>query len=790
MSPRFEYRPLALALLALHTAPSLAQESPQPVTAEQAAADAPVSPAPTAAPLPALAEPVTQLEALTVVGRAINSNPNAQEGVPYKAVTSGDERHTRPLAETPQVINVITKAAIEDSGYTDLRAILDAQPGITLGTGENGNAFGDRYIIRGQEARSDVFVDSLRDPGMTIRESFAIEQVEISKGPSSSFAGRGTAGGAVNAITKQASTAADFANISTGFGSDHYTRISVDGNKAVNDELAVRANVLYAYEQVPDRDPADRSRQGVAVAGVYKPTEKLELGLDYYSLRAKDTPDLGSFLYGVVPNRVPIDQLINLPVYLQEEDFLESDVDTYTARVRYTINEAMRVTNLTRQGYADNSYVVTGARATSTGANNPGGVYETATLSTHRGWQDVSYFVNQTNLYLNQALAGMNHEFIFSFEYSDNNAVRGTFDVVNSGQNCITGTGNTLNAWCMSDANLNPVNGLNTLMNRQIARTGWTQDWQVKTTSAAVMDTVDITENTTIFAGIRADQFDFSLDARANPAAAITNYSYKDTLYNGHLGVTYKFTPALMVYASYASASDINGGEADSGTSSGYGGLVILNGDVAGADPEKSQNYELGTKWNAFDESVLLTAALFQITKTSVMEGNGYSATGTFNSGENRVRGIEIGASGEVFDRLAVQAGVTVMDAEVLDSATPANIGKTLSNFADVTGVIQLSYRIVDGLYFGGAVKYESEKYAGQPDSAAAFNAAGQYSQPIPAYTVLDLFAKYQVNKNLSTRLNLGNVTDKDYYLAGYRSGSFLYKGDAANVRMTLDYDF
>ncbi len=66
--------------------------------------------------------------------------------------------------------------------------------------------FGDRYIIRGQQAKSDTFVDGLRDPGMTIRESFAIEQLEITKGPSSSFAGRGSAGGAINAITKRATT--------------------------------------------------------------------------------------------------------------------------------------------------------------------------------------------------------------------------------------------------------------------------------------------------------------------------------------------------------------------------------------------------------------------------------------------------------------------------------------------------------------------------------------------------------------------------------------------------------
>ena len=69
---------------------------------------------------------------------------------------------------------MLTQQQILDTGRSDLREILRAQPGITLGTGENGNAFGDRYIIRGQEARSDVFVDGLRDPGMTVRESFVV----------------------------------------------------------------------------------------------------------------------------------------------------------------------------------------------------------------------------------------------------------------------------------------------------------------------------------------------------------------------------------------------------------------------------------------------------------------------------------------------------------------------------------------------------------------------------------------------------------------------------------------
>jgi catecholate siderophore receptor len=729
---------------------------------------------------------VTTMGVIKVEDTPIDPNPNAEPGVPYKAKYSGDERHTRALAETPQNIAVLTKAAIDDSGYTDLRDILDAQPGITLGTGENGNAFGDRYIIRGQEARSDVFVDGLRDPGMTIRESFATEQIEISKGPNSSFAGRGTAGGGVNSITKQADTDRSFAKLSSGFGTDEHLRLTADLNHAFGEQFAVRANALYGYEKVPDREPADRERRGGAVSGRYVPTEALEIVLDYYGLRAEDNSDLGSYLVGTVPNRRPAK---NVPVYAQDQDFTESDVDTVTARVKYRFSPALRLTNITRKGLADNGYVVTGARATATGANSPGGVYNATTLSTHQGWQEVDYLANQTNLFFDTSIAGFKNELIFSAEYTDHSVRNGIYAVTNSGQNCITGTGTALNAWCATDASGRAVAGLSRLMNRQISKGAWDIDWQVKTTSFAVMDTVDLNDQWTVFAGLRTDRFDFDLGTQNTTTLARANYDYSDDLLNGHLGVTYKITPRAMVYLSYATASDINGGESDVGTSSGYGGTVIYNGQVAGADPESSQTIELGTKWNVFDEKLLITGAAFQIVKSDVMEGANYDSVGTFNTGESRVRGVEIGLSGMLTDRLTVQAGATFMDAEIRESADPLNIGKTLSNFADQTASLQVKYQVAGGLAIGAAAKYESEKYAGQPDTAAVF-ANGYYSQPVPSYTVLDVFADYRFSAKFDVRLNVGNVTDKEYYLAAYRSGSFLYLGDARTVRLTVNYDF
>jgi len=326
--------------------------------ASQCAIAAGMSVALTGAPAIAQDDEEITLDTLEIHDQTLDTNPYAEPGAPYKAKISGDKRRVKPLAETPSTISVLTQSQIKDSGKTDLKDVLAAQPGITLGTGENGNAFGDRYIIRGHEARSDVFVDGLRDPGMTTRESFAVEQIEITKGPSSTFAGRGATGGAVNSITKQANTEYNFNKIEGGVGTDEYRRFTLDSNTKISDSTAFRANFLHAYEEVPDRSPADRERNGAAISLTIDPTEKLSLTGDIYYLDAEDKPDLGVYIEA---NGDPVDEL---PTYVQKEDFLESEVTTYTLKVGYAFSDTVEIENKLRSGTVENGYLTTGARGT------------------------------------------------------------------------------------------------------------------------------------------------------------------------------------------------------------------------------------------------------------------------------------------------------------------------------------------------------------------------------------------------------------------------------------------
>lgn len=759
--------------------------TPAPISATHASAMALAMGLAISAPI-AHAEPVSKtLATVEVQAQIEDTNPYSEEGAPYKAKISGDQRRVKELAETPQTISVITQKAIEESGKTDLRDILAAQPGVTIGTGENGNAFGDRYIIRGHEARSDVFIDGLRDPGMTTRESFAVEQVEITKGPSSTFAGRGSTGGAVNSITKQPNTDKDFTKLELGVGTDDFHRMGIDTNKVINDRTSVRLNLLDASESVPDRAPAEKSRRGLLLSGAFQATDALNVSADYYHLEAKDVPDLGTYI-----DRTTGKPVKNIPVYLQlGSDHLDTEVDTATFKLNYRFNNAVRVQNATRIGRTSNSYVATGARGSTGDFDNNAATPDTAnvSLSTHQGYQEVSYWVNRTDLFWNKRLGQLDHQFVFGLEVNDEQVDNGTFSATNTGtSNCtVSGRGGTGPGYCIYDG-LTGVQApnLNTLLGRTLTKNGFDSEYHIRTSSLTAMDTVDFNDKWTGFAGLRYDHFDYT---NVVGSGAKTVYDYSDGFLNGHAGVTYKITPKGNVYASVSTSTDINGGESDVGGSCGYGGLCGTPQQVADSKPESTTSYEVGTKWQVLQDKLLLTAALFRTIKSDVQEGdsaNNYATTGTLNTGKNQVQGVEFSVVGNITPKLSGQFGLAIMNSEVLESFTAANEGAQLANFAKRSGNLQLKYQATEKFAFGGGATYQSQMYAGQPDTAT------NYAYAVPSYTVFDAFAEYRFSKQLSARVNVNNVTDKDYYLAAYRSGAFTYIGDKRNAQLTLNYKF
>ncbi|MFC3099237.1 TonB-dependent receptor [Alteraurantiacibacter palmitatis] len=734
------------------------------------------------------------LDTLQIEDSTADVNPNAMPGVPYRALRSGDVRRTQPLSETPQTIQVITETQIEEQGASDLRDLIDNVPGVTIGTGENGNAFGDRYIIRGHEARSDVFVDGLRDPGMTIRETFAVDQIEITKGPSSSFAGRGAIGGAVNSITKQASTDYMFVRGDLSIGTDDYYRGTIDANVPLTGNLAVRANLLYGTEEVPNRNFSERERLGAAISLAWVPADDVEWVVDYYHLNADDIPDLGGYMpapTGTGPSDITIHApWHDVPNYAQQGDFLDTNVDTFTSRITVRMAEGVEVINATRYGETTNGYVLTGLRG---GAFRPAtNDYGQLTLSSHQGNQDVRYFVNQTNMLASFNTGGLKHDAIAGVEYSNLRVANGTYILTNGGTpNCRTSGTGPNNAFCITDNQRNVLfddTTIHNLLQRTITNGITDSLWEVDTFSIYAMDTVQVSDLLRLHGGLRVDLFEYS--NAVVQGGNTTNYAYNDTLWNGHAGISLHPVDGVMVYFNYGTGKEINGGESDLGANCGYGGICVAAGtDIGAGRPESVESLELGVKADLFGNRLLVTAAAFQIIKDGVFEsaGTGYEPGGSLNTGKNRVRGVEFGMVGNVTNQLMLQAALTLMDSEVRESNTPARIGLELSNFANTQFSGQARYQLTDDLAVGTTATYKGHMFTGQPDSAASYNATlGIHTYRVPAYWTFDGFVTYDFSPSVSARLNVTNIGNTDYYLAGYQSGHFLYKGDERRAVLTL----
>ena len=220
---------------------------------------------------------------------------------------------------------------------------------------------------------------------------------------------------------------------------------------------------------------------------------------------------------------------------------------------------------------------------------------------------------------------------------------------------------------------------------------------------------------------------------------------------------------------------------------------------VGDGAPEAATNIEIGTKWDLFDDRLLVQAAVFQLTKDKVFEPgttDSYSNFGSLNTGKHRIRGIEVGLVGNITEQLTGQISAAFMDSEILKSAAalpataPAGatyVGHRLSNFADTQFSGQLRYQATEAFSFGGTATYKSAMWAGQPDSPASYDfALGVDRYKVPSYWVFDAFVAYKVTPAINLRLNVNNVADSDYYVAAYQSGHFLYKGDERRATLTL----
>src|SRR5690606_20133673 len=140
---------------------------------------------------------------------------------------------------------------------------------------------------------------------------------------------------------------------------------------------------------------------------------------------------------------------------------------------------------------------------------------------------------------------------------------------------------------------------------------------------------------------------------------------------SGKVGVVYKPLPNGSVYASFG-VSHLPPGSYLSNPDISRTGDNAFPGLIAGADPTRFHNYEIGTKWDLFQNRLTLTAALFRTEKRNApITGRdiGETVTTLKGYGQQIVQGIELGAAGKITENWSVFGGLLVMDSRRQHSA-------------------------------------------------------------------------------------------------------------------------
>jgi catecholate siderophore receptor len=663
-------------------------------------------------------------------------------------ITPSSPKYTEPLRDTPQIITVIPKAVIEEQGATTLRDVLRNVPGLTMTAGEGGTPAGDNLTLRGFSARNDIFVDGARDLGAQSRDPFNLEQVEVVKGPGSSFTGRGSAGGSINLVNKAPSVNRFFAGTISG-GSDTTKRFTGDINLPINDRMAFRLNLLAHDSGVAGRDVVNNQRWGVAPSFMYGLGTRTRLTFSYYYLGQDNISDYG--IPWVPTNSVALQQYRDQPAPVPRDTFYgfrDRDhenlrADMATVKAERDFNDSITLRNQLRFGYSSRDSMATPPRFTTD-------VNSTAINREMRSWLAEDRVVdNQTDMRARFSTGKIEHSLVTGLALTYENNQRQNRSAPNSPTTLL---------------NPNPddvYTGVITLDPRFGDITG-------KSAALYAFDTVKLSKYVELNGGFRFDRFDVDgVNVTNVTPATPTGYApitRLDEMVSWRSGIVVKPKEEGSIYLSYATS-----------ISPSLEGLSYNPANTA-LDPEKTYNLELGSKWDLLDQRLSLNAAIFNVNKTNARTTDPVTNLVTLD-GDVRVRGIEIGASGGITRSLRVFGAYTLLDHEFVKSKNPVEIGRRLQNTPRNSFNIWTTYLLPHRITLGGGPRFVGRRFGNNANT-----------RQVDAYWLLDAMASFPLGRHLDLRVNLYNLTN-DYYFDRL-GGGHLIPGAGRSVLVSAGFRF
>ncbi|MFV0596724.1 TonB-dependent receptor [Shewanella sp.] len=673
------------------------------------------------------------IERINVTGRTFND---------YKVGSaSGAMRGDIDLMDTPQSVNVIPDFVTDEQLATNLAEVLVNDSSVTAGTTRwNRQVFsirgfeldsGNGYLINGHQQWSHY-----------VQPIETLQQVEVLKGPSSMLYGQSGPGGLVNMVTKKP-TYDSMLNL--GFDTDGYgsTRAQLDAGGSLNEAQSIRyrgvlvkQDTKYWREYSTTDENQERDRWLGYLNLEFDISDDLLLSLKYDHTQDKTGIDAGSWLDkqgNVVGQRKTI--------WDAPWAFTDNTVSNLGADLTWHMSDDWKV----KLGYNDQQF--NRQRFDSAPQYNEDPFtsgYKIKPFDRYDDWQHKTAYIDFTGEF---ALAGMEHQLLIGANYLDyyygqyieryvNKATKGTITVVPG----------------------LPVAKPDLDYHRDTTK--YESDY--KYYGFYLQDLMTINEQWKLLAGVRYDEQKKNGEGENSYAVSPkfgVIYSPTD---NGSIYVNYSksFTPQGAVNNEY----DVN--------------------NKLNLKPEYGIQYEVGTKWELFDDSLLLTAAAFDITLENITISEklptpiGDYTDITTQGGEQKHRGFEVGAQGKLGDSWFVTSSMMYLDAEY--QTGDEREGKTPIDAPEWSANIWTRYEVTDNFAMNFGAIYVGERFANLDNTISK-----------DGYVRFDIGAAYTMDimgKDVSIRANVRNLFDTDYIDGGQYNMVTL--GQDRNFSVALEAKF
>ncbi|HDZ8319666.1 TPA: TonB-dependent siderophore receptor [Enterobacter kobei] len=646
---------------------------------------------------------------------------------------------TMPMLDIPQVVNTVSDKVLADQHATTLDEALYNVSNVVQTNTLGGTQ--DAFVRRGFGANRDgsIMTNGLRT---VLPRSFnaATERVEVLKGPASTLYGILDPGGLINVVTKRPEK--------TFGGAISATSSSFGGGTGQVDVTGPIDGTRLAYRLTGEYQDEDYWRNFGNERSTFIAPSLTWFGDDatvtvLYSHRNYKTPfDRGTIFDLNTKQPVNVDRNTRF-----DEPFNITDGQSDLAQLNaeYRLNSQWTAKfdySYSQDKYSDNQARVMAYDAKTGNLTRRVDATQGSTQRMHSTRADLQGNVDIAGFY-NEILTGVSYE---NYDLLRTDMMR-----------------------CKNVKGFNIYHPVYGKLDKCTTVSAADSDQTLKqeSYSAYAQDALYLTDKWIAVAGMRY-QYYTQYAGKGRPFNV--NTDSRDEQWTPKLGLVYKLTPSVSLFANYSQ------------TFMPQSSIASYIGDLP---PETSNAYEVGAKFDLFD-GVTANIALFDIHKRNVLYTESIGGeTIAKTAGRVRSQGVEVDLAGSLTENTNIIASYGYTDAKVLED--PDYAGKPLPNVPRHTGSLFLTYDIHNAfagntLTLGGGGHGVSRR--------SATNGADYY---LPGYFVADAFAAYKMKLQypVTLQVNVKNLFDKTYYTSSIATNNLGNQiGDPREVQFTVKMEF